>query len=223
MRIIFRKQKLILEVLLSTCLIFCQFQPGVAYKSVAYIKSMYSSSVSFIQGRNACHFSIIWKHYYDGCFWLRHSFCVISFYGFDNFMSNKGLKNYFYRFFIAISNSAKLSTLSAHMPTRLVCLCAHVPTYLEGWRANVPRCILCLRAFRNYMPPCLAYLRAKVPVCLRAHVSMCLACLRTHVPTGLACLHAHVPASLRALVVTCLTCPRAHVSMCLACLSAEAL
>ena len=201
--------------MLSTCLIFCQFQPGVAYKSVAYIKSMYSSSVSFIQGRNACHFSFIWKHYYDGCFWLRHSFYVISFYGFDNFMSNKGLKNYFYCFFIAFSDSAKLSTLSTRMPT-----------CLEGWRANVLTCqgaFWGLRAFRNYVPTCLAYLRAKVPVCLRAHVSMCLACLRTHVPTGLACLHAHVPSSLRALVVTCLTCPRAHVSMCIACLSAQVL
>ena len=30
-----------LRVLLSFCLTFCQFQPGVAYKSVAYKKSMY--------------------------------------------------------------------------------------------------------------------------------------------------------------------------------------
>ena len=28
-------------MLLSFCLIFCQFHPGVAYKSVVYIKSVY--------------------------------------------------------------------------------------------------------------------------------------------------------------------------------------
>ena len=32
-------QKFSLGVLLSICLIFCQFQPGVAYKSVAYKKA----------------------------------------------------------------------------------------------------------------------------------------------------------------------------------------
>ena len=31
-------RKFSLRVLLSFCLIFCQFQPGVAYKSVAYKK-----------------------------------------------------------------------------------------------------------------------------------------------------------------------------------------
>ena len=35
--IIFRFQKFSLRVLPSICLIFCQFQPGVVYKSVAYI------------------------------------------------------------------------------------------------------------------------------------------------------------------------------------------
>ena len=38
MRIIFKCQKISLRVLLSICLIFCQFQPDVAYKSAAYIK-----------------------------------------------------------------------------------------------------------------------------------------------------------------------------------------
>ena len=33
-------QKLSLSVLLRICLIFCQFQPGVAYKSIAYKKSV---------------------------------------------------------------------------------------------------------------------------------------------------------------------------------------
>ena len=32
-------QKFCLRVLLSFCLIFCQFQPGVPYKSVAYKKN----------------------------------------------------------------------------------------------------------------------------------------------------------------------------------------
>ena len=38
--IIFKSQKFSLRVLLSFRLIFCQFQPGVAYKSVAYKKSV---------------------------------------------------------------------------------------------------------------------------------------------------------------------------------------
>ena len=38
MPIVFECQKLSLRVLLSICLIFCQFHPGVAYKSVAYKK-----------------------------------------------------------------------------------------------------------------------------------------------------------------------------------------
>ena len=38
-QIIFRFQKFSLRVLLSFCLIFRQFQPGVAYKSVAYKKA----------------------------------------------------------------------------------------------------------------------------------------------------------------------------------------
>ena len=37
------EQKFSLRVLLSICLIFCQFLPGVAYKSVAYKKSVYTS------------------------------------------------------------------------------------------------------------------------------------------------------------------------------------
>ena len=39
-RIIFKQQKFSFRVLLSFCLIFCQFQPGVAYKNVAYKKSV---------------------------------------------------------------------------------------------------------------------------------------------------------------------------------------
>ena len=39
MWIFFKQQKLNHRVLLSICLIFCQFQPGVAYKSVAYKKA----------------------------------------------------------------------------------------------------------------------------------------------------------------------------------------
>ena len=35
-------QNFSLRVLLSFCLFFCQFQPGVAYKSVAYKKSIYT-------------------------------------------------------------------------------------------------------------------------------------------------------------------------------------
>ena len=38
MWIIFKQQNFSLRVLLSICLIFCQFKPGVAYKSVASIK-----------------------------------------------------------------------------------------------------------------------------------------------------------------------------------------
>ena len=34
-------QKVSLRALLSFCLFFCKFQPGVAYKSVAYKKSVY--------------------------------------------------------------------------------------------------------------------------------------------------------------------------------------
>ena len=37
-------QKFSLRVLLSSCLIFCQFQPGIAYKSVAYKNSVQFSS-----------------------------------------------------------------------------------------------------------------------------------------------------------------------------------
>ena len=40
MWILFKQQKFSLRVLLSICLTFCQFQPGVAHKSVAYKKSM---------------------------------------------------------------------------------------------------------------------------------------------------------------------------------------
>ena len=40
-------QKFSLIVLLSFCLIFCQFQPGVTYKSVAYKKSVYYGSSTF--------------------------------------------------------------------------------------------------------------------------------------------------------------------------------
>ena len=36
----FQVAKVHSQVVLSICLIFCQFQPGVAYKSVAYKKSV---------------------------------------------------------------------------------------------------------------------------------------------------------------------------------------
>ena len=39
MPIIFGCQKFSLMVLLSICLIFCQFQPNVAYKSIVYKKA----------------------------------------------------------------------------------------------------------------------------------------------------------------------------------------
>ena len=35
------------QVLLSICLIFCQFQPGVAYKSVTYKKACSSTKDTF--------------------------------------------------------------------------------------------------------------------------------------------------------------------------------
>ena len=38
LRVIFKYQKFSLGVLLSTCLIFSQFQPGIAYKSASCIK-----------------------------------------------------------------------------------------------------------------------------------------------------------------------------------------
>ena len=41
MWIILKEEKFSLRLLLSICLIFCQFQSGVAHKSVAYKKSMY--------------------------------------------------------------------------------------------------------------------------------------------------------------------------------------
>ena len=37
-----KASKFSLRVLFNFCLIFCQYQPGVAYKSVAYKKSVYS-------------------------------------------------------------------------------------------------------------------------------------------------------------------------------------
>ena len=46
---IFKSQKFSLRVLLSIRLIFCQFQPGVAYKSVAYKKKhVFSEKELFI-------------------------------------------------------------------------------------------------------------------------------------------------------------------------------
>ena len=44
----FKKQKFSFSVLRSSCLMFCQFQPGVACKSVAYNKSMYFLSNYFV-------------------------------------------------------------------------------------------------------------------------------------------------------------------------------
>ena len=43
-------------VLLSICLIFCQFQPGFAYKSAAYKKSEYNTE---IMGRPTCYFFLL--------------------------------------------------------------------------------------------------------------------------------------------------------------------
>ena len=48
MRIVFKYQKFSLRVLLSICLIFCQFQPGIAYKSVIYKKRACTSCLSFL-------------------------------------------------------------------------------------------------------------------------------------------------------------------------------
>ena len=48
-RIIFKYPKFSLRVLLSFCLSFCQFQFGVAYKSVAYIKKVCMSLLPSLQ------------------------------------------------------------------------------------------------------------------------------------------------------------------------------
>ena len=48
MWIIFKWPKFSLRVLLNICSIFCQFQPGFAYKSVAYKTSVYSNFVKKI-------------------------------------------------------------------------------------------------------------------------------------------------------------------------------
>ena len=42
----FKKQKFSLNALLSICLTFCQFEPGVAFKSGAYKKSLQFPNVS---------------------------------------------------------------------------------------------------------------------------------------------------------------------------------
>ena len=49
-------QKFSLRVSLSFCLIFYQFQPGVAYKSVAYVeKSLYLTMINNLQlPQSAC-------------------------------------------------------------------------------------------------------------------------------------------------------------------------
>ena len=48
-------------VLPSIYFIFCQFQPGVAYKSVAYKKSMYSEKISMkYSGHVYLEVSILW-------------------------------------------------------------------------------------------------------------------------------------------------------------------
>ena len=44
MPIIFGCQKFSLKVLLNICLIFCQFQPGVAYKGAAFLKQVCSEA-----------------------------------------------------------------------------------------------------------------------------------------------------------------------------------
>ena len=43
-------------VLLSICLIFCQFQPGFAYKNAAYKKNEYNTE---IMGRPTCYFVLL--------------------------------------------------------------------------------------------------------------------------------------------------------------------
>ena len=55
MWIIFKYQKFSLRVFLSICLIFCQFQPGIAYKSVAYKKACISFAL--ISSRESFHTS----------------------------------------------------------------------------------------------------------------------------------------------------------------------
>ena len=55
MGIIFKKRNFSLRVLLSLYLIFCQFQPGVASKSIAYKKIVYI--MLFMKLNTAiCHF-----------------------------------------------------------------------------------------------------------------------------------------------------------------------
>ena len=55
MWIIFKYQKFSPRVFLSICLIFCQFQPGVVYKSVAYKKACFSFAL--ISSRESSHTS----------------------------------------------------------------------------------------------------------------------------------------------------------------------
>ena len=57
MRIIFKEQKFSLRVLLSICLIFCQFQPGVSSKSVAYEKACHCVKSVRIRSYSGPHFS----------------------------------------------------------------------------------------------------------------------------------------------------------------------
>ena len=192
------------------CLIFSQFQPGAAYKSVAYKKSVYSSSVCFIQGRTTCYFSIIWKHSYNGCFWLRGFFCVIFFYSFDTFMIEKGLKNYFCCFFIFFS-SAKLRTLRTHVPTCLACLCDHMPTCLECSSGHVPTCLeylstliayvlICQHVLRAYLSCVLTFSRANLPcvlTCSRTNVSCMLTCSCAIVFCGIMWSRVNVPCAPR--------------------------
>ena len=45
---ILKCQKFNLRVLLSFCLFFCQFQPGVAYKIVAYKKSIVAAAERYL-------------------------------------------------------------------------------------------------------------------------------------------------------------------------------
>ena len=42
--IVFKSRKFSRRMLLSFCLVFCQYQPGIAYKSVAYEKIVYIRS-----------------------------------------------------------------------------------------------------------------------------------------------------------------------------------
>ena len=57
----------------SFCLIFCQFQPGVAYKSVAYIKKCVVLDNKFVFS-NCEKYIVLWfgKIYLFSCLFTQH-------------------------------------------------------------------------------------------------------------------------------------------------------